>query len=127
MGQLLSTVPNAAGLVAEKYDVQTWAYLGRYFGLKLQAAVALHTFRSRGGRSQQATAVQRLTAAQAAWATVCEITGKHLGQPELENHIFLLDYGEGYDKPGLFSWAALTPSVARDIEIAKAAPGVQHR
>ena len=31
------------------------------------------------------------------------------------------DYGEGYDRPGLYSWAEMIPMVVRDIEIAQKA------
>ena len=61
---------------------------------------------------------------------IVEITSSHLGWPSLDGKYFLLDYGEGYDRPGpgstphsvgMFSWAEMTPMVVRDIEIAQQA------
>eukprot|EP01046_Picozoa_sp_COSAG06_P068731 COSAG06_NODE_18412_length_889_cov_1.053165_3_plen_40_part_01 len=31
---------------------------------------------------------------------IVEITSSHLGWPSLDGKYFLLDYGEGYDRPG---------------------------
>ena len=116
---LLATVPDKPWLAAEKMDVETWAHLGAYFGLKLEAAVALQAFRTGGDALQQQAAVGKLVSAQQEWGSVVKITSSHLGQPELGGKIFLLDYGEGYSKPGMFSWAELSPLVAHDIEIAR--------
>jgi hypothetical protein len=63
---------------------------------------------------------------------IVKITSSHLGWPSLDGKYFLLDYGEGYDRPGpgstphsvgMFSWAEMTPMVVRDIEIAQQATG----
>ena len=162
------------GVVAEKLDVRTWAHLSRYFAFKLQAAVALQTFRTGGAAPSQPAnqpenqqdAINQLLEAQKEWAQVVAITSSHLGWPSLGGKIFLLDCegqtpssvhrgagtslsfplctellappltslraaradGEGYDRPGpgstphsvgMFSWAEMTPYVARDLAIAR--------
>ena len=110
----IAMVPDGVGVLAEKYDVRAWAHLSRYFGLKLQAAVSLQRFRTRGGTGHKEDAVTKLLEAQVEWKAVVNVTSTHLGQPSLGGAIFLLDYGEGYDKPGLFSWKQMTPHVAND-------------
>eukprot|EP00935_MAST-01C_sp_MAST-1C-sp1_P001895 g1895.t1 len=117
--ELIDSVPDTVSVAAEKFDVRTWAHLGRYFALKLQAAVSLATYRSKGGSGHKEDAVSKLTAASSEWASVVNITSMHLGQPSLGGKIFLLDFGEGYKKPGTFSWAEMAPYVARDLAIAE--------
>ena len=88
-----------AGVVAEKLDVRTWAHLSRYFAFKLQAAVALQTYRTGGAAPSQPAnqpenqqdAINQLLEAQKEWAQVVAITSSHLGWPSLGGKIFLLD------------------------------------
>jgi hypothetical protein len=118
-------------LVTEKQDISTWAHLAQYFGLKLQAAVALQRFvaSSPPDARFRALAVSKLLECQAEWKQVVAITSDHLGWPSLGGKYFLLDYGEGYDRPGpgstphkvgMFSWAEMAGMVARDIDLANA-------
>eukprot|EP01046_Picozoa_sp_COSAG06_P068730 COSAG06_NODE_18412_length_889_cov_1.053165_2_plen_183_part_00 len=68
--QLLPLVADGpTALITEKADVATWAHLAQYFGLKLQAAVALQRFRvsSPPDTSHRDLAVNKLIECQAEW------------------------------------------------------------
>ena len=59
-------------LITEKADIATWAHLARYFGLKVQAAVALQQFRTTTppNLSYKDLAVNKLIECQEEWRLV---------------------------------------------------------
>ena len=58
-------------LITEKADIATWAHLARYFGLKIEAAVALQRFRTTSANSAfKDLAVNKLIECQEEWRLV---------------------------------------------------------
>ncbi|AHM62275.1 hypothetical protein D770_20130 [Flammeovirgaceae bacterium 311] len=115
---------NTAGnntLMYEVADVEVWANLGLYFSEKLRGAVALETYRSRGGRKNKQVAVKHLQNALGYWKRVVEIT-----RP-IYNDMPLVHYSEQDGKHWKendhlrFHWEKLLPDVMQDIETAKQA------
>ena len=101
-------------LKSEWDDVATWAYLGLYFSEKLQAGIALHTFRKLGKNKEKIKAIAHLEAAKVHWLKVIELTrNRYKPTP----HVAL----QGYKDYSLFSWEGLLPQVEKDLEIAKSA------
>ena len=101
-----------ASLRYEVADVKAWANLGLYFSEKLQGAVALQTYRLKGGKENKQNAVKHLENALGFWDEVVAIT-----QP-IYQEMPLTHYSEE-DDSRRFHWALLRPEVARDIAIAK--------
>ncbi len=101
-------------LKSEWGDVATWAYLGLYFSEKLQAGIALHTFRKLGKNKEKIKALSHLEAARANWLKVIELTRDRY---KATHHVAL----QGYKDFNLFSWEGLLPQVNKDLEIVKAA------
>lgn len=95
----------------EVADVQVWANLGLYFAQKLKGAVALQTYRVKGGEENKQNAVRHLKSALHFWDVVVGIT-----RP-LYQDMPLTHYSEQNDKLR-FHWEILRPQVARDVEIA---------
>jgi len=115
---------NTAGnntLMYEVADIKVWSTLGLYFAEKLKGAVALQTYRVKGGEENKANAVQHLEKALQFWKTIVSIT-----RP-LYNDMPLVHYSEQDGRPWKendqlrFHWEKLIPDVERDIEIAKQA------
>jgi hypothetical protein len=96
----------------EVADVKAWANLGLYFAGKLQGAVALQTYRLKGGEENKQNAVKHLEEALRYWDVVVAIT-----RP-IYNDMPLTHYSEQNDKLR-FHWEKLRPEVAKDLEIAK--------
>jgi hypothetical protein len=99
-------------LMYEVADVKAWANLGLYFAEKLKGAVALQTYRLKGGEENKQNAVKHLENALGLWDAVIDIT-----RP-IYNDMPLVHYSE-QDDDRRFHWEKLRPDVARDIEIAK--------
>jgi hypothetical protein len=99
-------------LMYEVADVKAWANLGLYFAEKLKGAVALQTYRLKGGEENKQKAVEHLENALGFWDVVIDIT-----RP-IYNDMPLVHYSE-QDDDRRFHWEKLRPDVARDIEIAK--------
>ncbi|HEY3406130.1 MAG TPA: glycoside hydrolase family 20 zincin-like fold domain-containing protein [Ohtaekwangia sp.] len=103
----------------EVADIRVWANLGLYFAEKLKGAVALQTYRLRGGEANKQAAVKHLEQALSFWDSVIEIT-----RP-LYNDMPLVHYSEQDGKPWQendhlrFHWEKLRPDVQKDIELAK--------
>jgi hypothetical protein len=114
-----------ASLLYEVADVQAWAHLGLHLAEKLRGAVALQTFRQRGGPKRQAAAVAHLGRALAHWDEVVRIT-----RP-LYRDMKLTHYNHNSfaaNDRNLFHWALIRDEVAADLAIARAArPGVRQR
>jgi hypothetical protein len=94
-------------LECELTDIEAWGAFGRYFAEKLRAGVALATARAKKDPQQQQLAVAALERALVHWERLAELGGKFNALPVLSSA----------REP--FSWAALTPAVKRDIELAR--------
>lgn len=106
-------------LMFEVADIKTWANMGLHFAEKLQAAVALQTYRLQGGPENKNNAVLHLQQALGYWDTVVAIT-----RP-IYNDMPLVHYSEqngvrSKENQGLlFHWEKIRPDVAKDLETAK--------
>ena len=104
-------------LSCELDDLETWAYLGKYFGIKLRAGVALHTFRVTGDKTQQQKAINLLSDCLAHWKKISEITMGHYKEV-----LYLDDHSTANNPQNdgkTFSWSKYLPQVERDIVIAR--------
>jgi hypothetical protein len=114
-------VTGNASLQQEVADVRVWANLGLYFAEKLKGAVALQTYRVKGGEENKLQAIKHLENALKFWDTVVMIT------KPLYNEMPLVHFSEQDSKHWKendhlrFHWALLRPEVAKDIDIAKSA------
>jgi hypothetical protein len=114
-------------LLQEVSDVKAWANLGLYFAEKLKGAVALQTYRVKGGEENKERAVKNLENAWRFWDVVVDIT-----RP-LYNDMPLVHLSEQDSKPWKendhlrFHWALLRSDVARDVETAKNAIAESHK
>ena len=106
-------------LMYEVADIKTWANLGLHFAEKLRGAVALQTYRTKGGEENKQAAIKHLEKALQFWDVVIGIT-----RP-IYNDMPLVHYSEQNgvrskeNQQLLFHWEKLRPDVARDIETAK--------
>ncbi len=104
-------------LECELDDLETWAWLSRYFAGKLRAGVALQTYRITGDQQQQQKAIELLIKCIPAWKKVSEITSKHYREvPYIDDHA---SGGTAYKDAKMFSWIKYLPQVERDVELAK--------
>ena len=101
-------------LMYEVADVKIWANLGLYFAEKLLGAVALHTFRTRGGEEYKQKAVAHLEKSLEYWDRVVTIA------KPIYKEMPLVHFSESNDNLR-FHWEKLRPEVAKDVEIAKSA------
>lgn len=92
----------------ELTDIEAWCAYGQYFAEKLRGGVALASARAKGDLEQQGVAIAALKKALVHWKRLAELGAKYNKLPVLSNS----------RQP--FSWAALTPAVEKDIEIAQA-------
>jgi hypothetical protein len=108
-----------ASLHQEVADIKVWANLGLYFAEKLKGAIALQTYRVKGGEENKTQAISSLQNALKFWDVVVSIT-----RP-LYNDMPLVHFSEQDGKHWKendhlrFHWEHLRPEVAKDIEIAK--------
>jgi hypothetical protein len=108
-----------ASLMYEMADVKVWANIGLHFAEKLKGAVALQTYRLKGGEQNKINAVKHLENALGYWDKVIDIT-----RP-IYNDMPLVHFSESNHKNWKendhlrFHWEKLRPDVARDIETAK--------
>jgi hypothetical protein len=113
-------------LMFEVADVKTWANMGLHFAEKLKGAIALQTYRTKGGEENKRDATKHLENALKYWDEVVGITSP------IYNDMPLVHYSEQNgirseeNKHLTFHWKKLRPDVAKDIETAKNAimPGV---
>ena len=107
-----------ASLMYEVADVKAWANLGLHLAEKLKGAVALQTYRLKGGEENKQKAVAHLEKALAYWDEVIAITRPIYKDMPLTHY-----NGSSHERndDNLFHWALIRPEVARDIEIAKRA------
>ncbi|MFD2932804.1 hypothetical protein [Spirosoma flavum] len=114
--QQLRPNPNPT-LACELADLETWAYLSRYFADKLRAGVALQTYRLYQDKTQQQKAIMLLTRCLSHWQKVGEITASHYHEvPYIEGY---LSKENAYKDARRFSWTNYLPQVERDIDLAK--------
>lgn len=99
-------------LLYEVADIKAWANLGLSFSEKLKGAVALQTYRIKGGEENKQNAINHLEKALTYWDSVIEIT-----EP-IYNEMPLVHYCEE-DDSRRFHWKILRPEVAHDATIAR--------
>jgi hypothetical protein len=122
----INTSGNSA-LPFEVADVKTWAFMGLHFAEKLKGAVALQTYRAKGGEENKKEAIKHLENALQYWDEIVRIT------TPLYNDMPLVHYSEQNgvrseeNKHLTFHWEKLRPDVAKDIETAKNATVDQSR
>ena len=112
-------IKNNNALMYEVADVKAWANMGLHFAEKLKGAVALQTYRLKGGETNKQIAVKHLQNALQFWDIVIQIT-----RP-IYNDMPLVHYSEQDGKPWKendhlrFHWEIIRPDVAKDIQTAK--------
>ncbi|MDO1449483.1 hypothetical protein Q0590_24620 [Rhodocytophaga aerolata] len=118
--RLVATIDtkNNTALRYEVADVQTWANLGLHLAEKLAGAVALQTYRIKGGEENKQKAIAHLQKALSYWDKVIAITRPLYKDMPLTHY-----NGSSHDRNdnNLFHWALIRPQVANDVEIAKKA------
>ena len=109
---------NNASLMYEVADVKTWANLGLHLAEKLKGAVALQTYRIKGGEENKQKAVKHLENALGFWDEVIKITRPIYKDMPLTHY-----NGSSHDRndDNLFHWALIRSEVANDLDIAKKA------
>jgi hypothetical protein len=116
----INTSGNSA-LRFEVADVKTWANMGLHFAEKLKGAVALQTYRIKGGEENKQNAIKYLENALQYWDEVVRIT-----RP-IYNDMPLVHYSEQNgvrseeNKHLTFHWEKIRHDVAKDIETARTA------
>ena len=105
-----------ASLMYEVADIKTWSYLGLHLAEKLKGAIALQTYRIKGGEENKQNAVDHLEKALDYWDEVIGITRPIYKDMPLTHY-----NGSSHDRndDNLFHWALIRSEVAQDIEIAK--------
>lgn len=119
--KFINTTGNNA-LMFEVADIKVWANMGLHFAEKLEAAVALQTYRIKGGEENKQNAVLHMESAMRFWEQVISIT-----RP-IYNDMPLVHYSEQNGVRSKenandlrFHWELLRPFLAKDIETAKSA------
>ncbi|HEX6636738.1 MAG TPA: hypothetical protein VF033_03695, partial [Steroidobacteraceae bacterium] len=112
----LRVVPENASLRYEVADVRIWANLGLHLAEKLRGAVALHTYRTRGGETHKQAAIDHLTKALASWDQVIRITRPIYKDMPL-THYNHNSFDANPDN--LFHWARIRAQVAADVQVAR--------
>lgn len=114
----INTSANNA-LMFEVADVEAWAYMGLHFAEKLKGAIALQTYRLKGGEENKQNAIKHLQNALRFWDDIVRIT-----RP-IYNDMPLVHYSEQNgirseeNKHLTFHWEKLRPDVAKDVETAR--------
>lgn len=116
---------NNPSLMYEVADVQAWANLGLYFAEKLKGAVALQTYRVKGGDENKQRAVKHLENSLHFWDRVVAITRPIYNDMPLAAYNYPHQGSlEGIDIHRRFHWEKLRPEVAKDVIIAKNAVAI---
>ncbi|MCX6218107.1 glycoside hydrolase family 20 zincin-like fold domain-containing protein [Spirosoma sp.] len=108
-------------LLYEVSDVQVWANLGLHLAEKLQAAVALQTYRATGQEARKQAAVQHLKSALRYWDTVIAITRPLYNDMPLVHLTEQKGHTWEENNKLRFHWEKLRPDVAKDVEMAEKA------
>lgn len=110
---------NNTSLVFEVADIKIWVNLGLHFAEKLKGAVALQTYRLKGGDENKQTAISHFEKALAFWDVVVGITRPIYNNMPL---VHLSEQNGVRTKENQyleFHWEKLRPDVAKDVETAK--------
>lgn len=111
---------NNASLMYEVADVKTWSNLGLYFSEKLKGAVALQTYRVKGGEGNKQEAVKHLENSLQYWDEVVAITRPLYNDMPLAAFNYPHEGSlQGVDVNRRFHWEKLRPEIAKDVMIAK--------
>jgi hypothetical protein len=110
-----------SSLMYEVADVRAWANLGLHLAEKLRGAVALQTYRLRGGEENKRAAMGHLQRAVEYWDAVIKITRPIYRDMPL-THYNRNSRDENDDN--LFHWARIRGQVAQDVEIARDAVSI---
>lgn len=106
-------------LMFEVADVKAWANMGLHFAEKLKGAIALQTYRLKGGKENKQGALGHLQKVLKYWDAVIGIT-----RP-VYNDMPLVHYSEqngvrSKENQHLeFHWEKIRPDVAKDVETAR--------
>ncbi|QDK77690.1 hypothetical protein EXU85_03405 [Spirosoma sp. KCTC 42546] len=121
--QLVKPINTSANrsLQYEVADVKVWSNLGLHVAEKLQAAVALQTYRTSGQEAQKQAAIQHLKAALRYWDEVVTITRPLYNDMPLVHLTEQKGHTWAENNKLRFHWEKLRPEVAKDIEIAEKA------
>jgi hypothetical protein len=105
-----------ASLMYEVADIKVWANLGLHLAEKLRGAVALQTYRVRGGEDNRKAAIEHLQRALGFWDEVISIT-----RPLYKDMRLTAYNGNSRDANpnNLFHWALVRGEVAHDVDIAR--------
>lgn len=111
---------NNHSLMYEVADVKAWANLGLFFSEKLKGALALQTYRIKGGEENKQNAVKYLENALRYWDIVIDITRPIYKDMPLAAYSYPHEGNRSVIDDSLrFHWEKLRPEVAKDIETAK--------
>jgi hypothetical protein len=105
----------------EVADIKTWAFMGLHFAEKLKGAVALQTYRTKGGEDAKQNAVMYLENALRYWDEVVLITRPLYDDMPLVHYSEQNGVRSEENKHLTFHWEKIRPDVAKDVETAKAA------
>ncbi len=106
----------SASLLYEVSDVKTWANLGLHLAEKLRGAVALQTYRLRGGDENKRAAIDHLQRALDYWDEVIKITRPLYRDMPLTHYN---NNSRDANDHNLFHWALIRDQVAADVTIAR--------
>ena len=97
----------------ELADAKAWAWLSMYFGNKLKASVALHSYRINGGSEDKQQALEFITTAAGNWDKLVEVTTPVYSVMPL-GHIHRY---QGFPKDDTrdFHWKLIQPLVHEEI------------
>ena len=105
-----------ASLMYEVADVKAWANLGLHLAQKLRGAVALQTYRLRGGEENKLAAIDHLQRALGYWDEVIKITRPVYRDMPLTH--YNRNSNDANDD-NLFHWARIRVQVAQDVAVAR--------
>jgi len=114
----INTSVNTA-LSFEVADVKAWANMGLHFAEKLKGAVALQTYRTKGGKENKQDAIRHLENGLKYWDELVSITSAIYNEMPLVHYSEQNGVRSEENKHLTFHWKKIRPDVAKDIEIAK--------
>ncbi len=106
-------------LMFEVADVKAWSNMGLHFAEKLRGAVALQTYRTKGGEENKQAAIKYLENSLKFWDVVINITRPIYNDMPLTHYSEQNGVRSKENQRLLFHWEKLRPDVAKDIETAK--------
>ena len=116
--QLVHDIDTAgnASLMYEVADVEVWANLGLHLAEQLRGALALQTYRVRGGEENKRQAISHLQRAVDYWDAVIKITRPIYRDMPLTHYN---RNSRDANDDNLFHWARIRDQVAHDVDIAR--------